>query len=362
MELMQANRQWSTRPDDERFTCLERMLAHFRTIRGESREVIVPSRRVHCLPDDDNKGLMITGPNGHAYAPTHWSFGQLAQLAEAPAGYLRTLPSPIAADCVNYGLQFKRSVEDVGVLLQRNGDHVLRAATGPRYGRIWNSDIVAGLVDRFGDGVSGTWRVPGEFGKRVTVTTDNTTLFAGDRDMFVFLADEDHRIEIQNRRNGEPGSMARGFFVWNSEVGASTFGLATFLYDYVCCNRIVWGAAEYKEIRIRHTVSAPDRFLDEMRPALVAYANGSARTVTQAIEHARAARVADKLDDFLAQRFGKRMVDPLKAMHKAEEGRPIETVWDVATAATAYARSIAWQDERVALERKAGDLLEVAAA
>lgn len=361
MELFHANRQWSSRPDDERFTSLDAMLTHFAAIRQESRELVVPSRRIHCLPDPDNKGMMITGPNGHAYAPTHWSFGQMAQLAEAPAGYLRTLPSPIAADCINYGLQFKRNIEDVGVLLQRNHDNVLRAATGPRYGRIWNEEIVRGLVDRFGDGVTGNWRVPGEFGVRVDVTKENTTLYAGDRDMFVFLADEDHRIEIPNRRNGQAGSMARGFFVWNSEVGSSTFGLATFLYDYVCCNRIVWGAAEYKEVRIRHTVSAPDKFMDEMRPALISYANSSARTITDAIEQAREARVADQLDDFLASRFGKRMVEPLKAIHKAEEDRPIETVWDVTTAATAYARSISWQDERVAMERKAGDLLELAA-
>src|SRR5436309_2315096 len=92
----------------------------------------------------------------------------------------------------------------------------MRAVTGPRYGRIWNENVVEAMATRFGDGVTGDWRVPGEFGKRVEVTKDNTTLFAGDRDMFVFLADEDHRIEIPNRRNGQPGSLARGFFCWNS--------------------------------------------------------------------------------------------------------------------------------------------------
>ena len=63
------------------------------------------------------------------------------------------------------------------------------------------------------------------------------------------------------------------------------------------------------------------------------------------------------MDDFLANRFGKRLVEPLKVVHKAEENRSIETRWDAATAATAYARSISYQDERVEMERKAGDLL-----
>jgi hypothetical protein len=109
---------------------------------------------------------------------------------------------------------------------------------------------VDALVDRFGDGVTGTWRVPGEFGNRVTVTKDNTTLYASDRDMFVFLADEENRIELPGRRAGRSGSFARGFFVWNNEVGKTSLGAGFFLFDYVCSNRIVWGADQYTEVRI----------------------------------------------------------------------------------------------------------------
>src|SRR3990167_8667042 len=119
--LTQASKQWSSRPADERFLSLLDMQSHFDHIRENSREVVVSSRRIQAEPAEDNKDLVITGPNGHAYGLTHWAFGQLAQLGDAPAGYLRTLPAPIAADCVNYGLQFKRSIEDVGVLLYKNG-------------------------------------------------------------------------------------------------------------------------------------------------------------------------------------------------------------------------------------------------
>lgn len=360
MELMQASNQWATRPSDERFTSLIDMADHFRHLRTISREVVVPTNKIECQPTSDNKGLVLVGPNGNAYAPTHWAFGQLAQRAEAPAGYLRTLPSPMAADCLNYGLQYKRNIEEVGVLLTKNGSSVLRAATGPKYGRIWNDDVVSALVNTVGDGITGNWKVPGEFGKAVQVTKANTTLFAGDRDFFVFLADEEHRITIPNRRNGQSGSMARGFFCWNSEVGSQTFGLATFLFDYVCCNRIVWGAEEYKELKIRHTVAAPERFLEEIQPALLTYANGSSKTIVDAVTAAQAKRL-DNVDDFLANRFGKRMVSNLKAVHMLEEDRPIETIWDVTTAATAYAKGISFQDDRVDLERKAGEIMKLAA-
>lgn len=361
--LTQASHQWATRPADERFLSLHDMADHFDAIRSQSRATVVPSRRLTVAPAEDNRGLSVLGPNGHAYDPTHWAFGQLAERAGAPAGYLRTLPAPIAADALNYGLQFKRDMEDIGVLLQRNGTSTLRAVTGPQYGRIWNADITHHLISRFGDGVTGEWRVPGEFRQQVEVTKENTTLYAGDRDMFVFLANEENRIDLPNRRDGKPGSVARGFFTWNSEVGSSTYGMATFIYDYTCSNRMVWGAAEYKELRVRHTAGAPDRFMDEIRPALEAYANSSAKSITDAIENARRARIDGsdgQLEEFLSKRFGKRMAPVLAATHIAEEGRPIETLWDAATAVTAYARNIGYQDERVALERKAGELLDLA--
>jgi hypothetical protein len=364
VELMKASNQWSTRPDDERFVSLFDMRDHFDNVRNCSRETVVNSRKIEAQPDpaDPHKGLTIVGPSAVPYAPTHWAFGQLAQLAEAPGGYLRTIPAPIAADCINYGLKFKRNIEDVGLLLYKNGHSTLRAATGPRYGRIWNADILNTLTKRIGDGVTGEWKVPGEFGKAVEVTKENTTLYASDRDMFVFLCDEENKIEIPNRRNGKSGLMSRGFFLWNSEVGDKTFGLGTFLFDYVCCNRIVWGASDYQEIKIRHTASAPDKWLDEVTPALLSYANASSNTIVDGIKAAQAAAIApDKLDAFLANRFGKRLVDPIKMVHATEEGRPIETAWDVTTAVTAYARGLGQTDKRLELERSAGEIMKLAA-
>ena len=355
--LMNASHQWATRPDEERFTSLLDMHATMVEQRACSRAAVVPTRHIQVIPDDDNKGLMIAGPAGASYAPTNAAFGQLATLAQAPAGYLRTLPSPIAADALNYGFQFARDVEDVGLLLYKNGAPILRAATGPLYGRTWNSDIVGGLIKQFGDGVSGDWRVPGEFGKAVEVSKANTTLYASDRDMFVFLADEVNRIEIPGRRDGRTGSMARGFFVWNSETGGSTFGVKTFLFDYVCCNRIVWGADGVEEFKLRHTASAPVRFLEEITPALQQMARSSETSIIRSIEDARSHRL-DNVGDFLAKRYGPRVAQRIDAAHMADEGRPMETRWDVVTGVTAYARQMPYQSDRVDIETDAGKLLQ----
>ena len=357
--LTQASKQWATRPAEERFTSLPGMLAMLETQRAISRAAVVSSRKLRAVPLDDNQGLVIEGPNGHGYAPTHWSFGQAATLTGAPAGYLRALPAPLAADCLNYGFQVDRSAQDIGVLLSNQGTPQLRAVTGPRYGRIWNDDVVRELIDRFGDGVTGDFKVPGTWGRPLDqVDIKNTTLYAGDRDMFVFLADENNRIELPGRRDGKTGELARGFFVSNSETGAGTLRVKTFLFDYVCANRIVWGAHELEDIAIRHTASAPDRFIDEVAPALLAYSNAAAGNINQVLRGAQASKI-DKVDKFLAGRFGPRIAQRIERAHVMDEGRPIETIWDAVTGATAYARSIPWTSERVELETLAGDMLEL---
>lgn len=363
--LMKASRQWAMRPSDQRFTSLLDMERYCSRMRDLSTGRVVSSRRIEAAPvEGDSGGLRVLGPEGAGAFATHWSFGQLAQRAGAGTGVglLRDLPGALAADCINYLLRFKRDVEEIGVLLTGEQEDIqLRAVTGPNYGRVWDADIVKALVGRFGDGVTGDFKVPGEFGHAVDVTKANTTLFASDRDMFVFLADEKNRIEIPNRRNGEKGTLARGFFVWNSEVGKTSYGIAMFLFDYVCCNRIVWGAQDYQEIRGLHTAGAPDRWLERVAPAIEAYANASATPVIAAIEAAQAKKV-DDIEKFLANRnFNKTEIVNIKAAHLADEGRPMETLWDVTTGVTAYARNLPYQDARVGIERRAGEIMDLAA-
>ena len=364
--LTAASQQWASRPADERFANLYDMQASMTRLRGASTNDVVSNRKIQLFPGgDDRRSLRIRTEGGAldglVMEPTHKSFGQICSLASpgnSPAAYFRdsNLTSDYIADCLNHNFRFNREVESVGLLgtVLDNTQADLRAATGPNYGRIWNSEICDALVNQFGDGVNGKFRVPGEFGQRVAIDKKNTTLYASDRDMFVFLADEENRIEVAGRQ------LARGFFVWNSEVGDTTLGLGFFLFDYVCCNRMVWGADQYTEVRVRHTKGAPDRWLEEVQPVLIEYANGSAAPVVEAIETARQRKLGDDEDAFIAARFGKRMVEPLKAISMTEEGHPIENILDLVVAATAHARSIPNTNDRIEVERTAGALLQAA--
>ena len=80
----------------------------------------------------------------------------------------------------------------------------------------------------------------------------------------------------------------------NSEVGSATLSISTFLFDYVCCNRIVWGAQDVKRINIRHTSGAPWRFVEEVAPALAEYAQSSTKGIMDAIKQAKAKQLGAK--------------------------------------------------------------------
>ena len=369
--LMQATRQWASRPDDQRFTSVLEMLAYKEHIKSRSKRSPLANRDIEVRPvggtDHWDVEAIVKGREDKPVQISHWAFGQLASLSNVPASYLRDgLPAKLVSENLDWGLHYRRPVEDLSVYFQsfpnpctlHEPGLFMAAANGPKFGMLWDADILLDVYNKFDLSL---WTVPGEFGKAVAVDRSNTTLYASDHDMWMFLADETRRLNVANRRDGQAGSLARGFYISNSEVGASRFVLGMFLFDYVCCNRIVWGADQYTEIRIRHTKGAPDRWLEEVTPVLNEYAQGSAKPVVQAIEDARTKRVDDDLTAFLAKHFGKHMAPAIAAIHETEEGRPIETLWDVTVAATAHARSVKNTDKRLEIERAAGELLKLAA-
>jgi hypothetical protein len=123
----------------------------------------------------------------------------------------------------------------------------------------------------------------------------------------------------------------------------------------------VWGAEGYKELRIRHTSGAPDRYLFEVAPALVRYAESSTQPIIDTVKAAQAKKL-DDVDEYLLRRFSKGQVTGIKLAHMEDEGRPIETVWDAVNGATAFARNLPHQDTRVAIERTAGAMMDKLAA
>jgi len=366
--------EWFKRPDDERFLSLDALAEMVRGRAERSRTRVVDSALIHVeasRTDSERLSLMLPGAEAPV-APTHWSFGQLATLVGAPSAYLRQLPAALAGINLQYGLTSHRA-EQIKTMEIADDRVELRAVTGPDYGRIFDHELVEAVQRIAGNGTGDTrWKVPGvldwstgTYNPRVDITKDTTTLYASDRDVFLFLVDDLNPIEAGKLADGSPDLYFRGFYCWNSEVGAKTLGMASFYLRAVCQNRNLWGVEDFEEITIRHSKHAASRFANEAAPALMNFANSSPMPFLGGIKTARE-RVVAKSDedrtDFLRKRgFSRaesgRIIDTVLA----EEGKPPETIFDFVQGITAVARAKPHQDARLDLEGKAKRLLDRAA-
>lgn len=366
--------EWFSRPDDERYLNLTELhdtvrsraeRAHARTV--ESRAVRVEARR-----DDAERLSLIVPGRDEPISPTHWSFGQLCSLVSVPASYMRQLPAPLAGINLQHGLLSHRA-ELVKTLEADDGRMELRAVTGPDYGRIWDHELVAAVMKIAGNGTGDTrWKVPGVLdwatmmhNPLVDITKDTTTLYASDRDVFLFLVDDTHPIEAGRLSNGDPDLYFRGFYAWNSEVGSKTLGIASFYLRAVCQNRNLWGVEGFEEISIRHSKFAAQRFAHEAAPALTSFANSSPAPFVAGIRAAREriiARTDEDRESFLRRRgFSKPETAKIIETVLNEEGRKPESIFDFVQGITALARGKTNQDVRLDLESKARKLMERAA-
>ncbi|MBA17297.1 MAG: DUF932 domain-containing protein [Sphingomonas sp.] len=366
--------EWFSRPADERYLSLSELARSVRDRADRSRTRVVESALIHVEAnrnDPERLALILPGTDA-AIAPTHWSFGQLAGLVGAPAAYLRQLPAPLAAINLQYGLTSNRA-EQIKTLETDDGRTELRAVTGPDYGRIFDAELVEAVQRIAGNGTGDTrWKVPGVldwstgiYNPRIDITKDTTTLYASDRDVFLFLVDDLNPIEAGRLPDGSPDLYFRGFYCWNSEVGAKTLGMASFYLRAVCQNRNLWGVEDFEEITIRHSKYAANRFAHEAAPALLNFANSSPLPFVNGIKAAReriVARTDEDRTDFLRRRgFSKAETGKIIDRVLAEEGRPPESIFDFVQGITAVARDKPHQDARLDMEGKAKKLLDRAA-
>jgi len=380
---MTASNQWATRPPDERFWNLSDMhkrVTRYRQEAQESKNVLLSDMHVEA----DSNDLTVVGKAGVPVKFTHWSFGQLSNLVGAPASYLRKLPPGLAADCLNKGLQTVDADKRVKLLLNVNGDRHLRAATGPDYARIWNCTITPRLLDLESQG----WRVPparpNGSGVETRIATEEDCLknrmpglgikpgdviapaglYASDKDMFAFMVNEDREIG-----NGRGGSLFRGFFVGNSEVGDKAFWLIRFLYNAVCGNHIVWGAEKVSEIKVVHRGNKANAKAAASLGITIKHYADSANEETKVIERAMSMPLGADMTEVVDYLFGKKIAGRkvLQAAYVAAEEHPEDsgesspnTVWGMTQGLTRVSQESAFADSRVAIDMAAGKVLQMA--
>ncbi len=255
-----AQSQWFNRPEDERFSSLQALHANALKDRQESAEKTIPVADVRVKVAPDGKALQVNGRTNAAHL-THYSFSQLASIAGAPAGYMRKLPAPLAAECIQHGLttiaeEMRRSGHKLYLRADRGQDGApvldtltAKAITSPDYARIYDHELVERLI-RVQD-AHPKWHLPLDW--------NNTPsgAFRGDRDMFVLMVDggsivEDPTIRTDSSQGAMARAMFRGMILRNSEVGHCALTLMTFQFRFVCGNLMIWGAENVRTIRRRH--------------------------------------------------------------------------------------------------------------
>jgi hypothetical protein len=260
--LIAASSQWANRPADERFWDLASMRAACADSRNGCRTATIPFRRLEAVVTPGGE-VGITGPEGNPARFTNYAFGQFCSSIGAPASYLRELPAGLAADCVNLGIRKRAGADatDRELLLHQNGGLTVRASLSQKYDRVWDDDVCAMLQGldgwrppagrHMGQGPSRPATVddilPGQINISVGSQIGPSGLYASDHDMFAFLVAPDRVIS-----DGAGGSLMRGIFVRNSEVGDASLSVTFFLMQAVCGNHIVWNATGVHEIKVRH--------------------------------------------------------------------------------------------------------------
>jgi hypothetical protein len=376
MELFKASQQWSTRPDDEKFndlqTAYEQSLAYAKSSR-EKEDVDPATLRVEAY----NSEVQLVGKGNEPATLTNWAFGQLAARIEAPASYLRKLPATLAVQNINHGLKTRYTDpnERVNLLVHANGGLVVRALTSEKYARIWNHDLLRRMLDypQYG------WNTPVAFeymnanipiyvgGRR----TREKTIYVSDHDMFVFLVNNNNRIN----EPGNPEGLGRGFFVENSEVGASKLRITTFLYRFICSNHIVWGAKDVSEIALRHVGKVRGRIhqmFDRLHIELNRYANESVSDIEAKIRTAKSTIIAAHQEQVIDTIFANlkkagapvsrkqlEAAQTLAIANESTDGKP-NSIWGMAQGLTRLSQDQPFADVRLKMDEAAGRLIDMA--
>lgn len=394
--LYAANYQWANRPDDERFSSLQEMLIATKRYADAATTAKANIGDLRVEADSATDNLHLVGTTGKYAKMTHYSFGQLARFAKAPADYLRGLAPTLAAQNINYGLKRAgdgHSENKLSLLFHRNGDLVTRAITSDSYDRVWNWEVIQKIQERLG----GTgWRVPparpareGQAGTRVATAADvlpnqgdfglrikegdliaPAGLYASDHDMFAFLVNQDQPIFDGQKL------LNRGVFIQNSEVGDCSLRFKLFTYDNVCGNHIVWGVGKVTEIAVRHVKNAEVKNGKTLQSALAKWNIISTEVPDQkvmeaTIAKARVTEVGATKEEVLEALFGFAKTKSLNLLTRstldaaydlAEQtpryGSP-RSVWGMVNGLTEFSQG-GHTDTRTELDTQAGKLMEIA--
>jgi hypothetical protein len=356
MELFTACNNWTNRPDDERFKTMRELLQYCKWKRQHAKTAeAVPMNGIRMVVDAGD--LLAIGDSGTKTRLTNHAFGQLCSKTRTIPKSVFDLETEMVMDILNYRIRKYRSeLRDANMLfhMEDGKDLLCRAFTGTGYTRVWDYQIVEWVMPLMDKG----WKVP----PALTDKEKPSGLYASDRDLFIFLVNEDNRIN-----DGTDEGIARGFFLGNSEVGGTAASLTSFLYRFICGNHIVWGAEDVKRFSVRHVGDANTKVREQLESELSEYANSGVRELEANIRKMRSYELG-KTADAVEDRVFKARILPRKtiraALNKAQlfediDGSPF-SAWGLAQGVTRLAREEVFANKRTGMDTASGHILSLA--
>lgn len=365
--LQMASSQLASRPDEEHFPDFASLLADARASRDQSTDIHVDDERVLFTESGVDVGL----PDNAVL--TRYALEQAAILSGVPVNVLPKLSRKTAAQVLNETFPRDHNGEDARRWLVRNRDGQInvRAVLTQQYRRIWDAEVLE-AVERWilADSVGWTPAMP-----EINTDTEGTNikgnrkpaLFRSDRDSFAFF------MSPRESDGGDFGGLRRGVYVYNSEVGARSFGFSTFYFRGMCANFLIWDATQVKERKVRHVGEARLAFdelvqyLKEQSPVLsdaelqrfrkaqaTPFRLAPATTATETWEDRAELKLRGTYKLTEAQAHG-----AVESMTLPEnEGTNAGSIWAVVNGLTSYSKRLSFAGDRTTVQKVAGQVME----
>lgn len=342
--LTRAHEELFRRTPDETFETLPALWEHCHAERERSTDRWRPPQTMRPVAEEGRLVLDL-GEDNEPFRLNDWSFTQLCGLA----GVSKETVNRVSADTASR--IFRETLPPGNKPLQVfTEDDLIRSIHGHSYTRLHNADLVTMLREFATD-----FQPP----QRAAVGgPDNagggTGLYCGEQDLFCFLIDPTGWAEIDGQ------AFAPGFYVWNSEVGKRSVGIATFWFQAVCRNHIIWDATEVVEFTRKHTGKVGEalgdirRIVEQLVEKRDARKDGFAAVIKKAMEQT----IGDDAEEAtkalgragVTRTLAKRAVEAA-----AEHGR--FTIFAVVDALTRIARELPNAGDRTDADQKAAGLL-----
>jgi hypothetical protein len=382
--LVQAHNEWRTRPIDQRFWNVQELAEATKKVRENSVTTEVPLQSLTVIPtSEDEISLQSNDGNNEVLsqvqARLNWfSANRLANEVKAPSAYLRTLPTVLAAKCLNHGIQ-QSERRNVNLLLHRNGVLTTRAITSDKYARIWNDTICGLLLPLVEQG----WRNPPAYGDVRAATREDlmpcsrirvgdmigpSGLYASDKDMFAFLVNPTNPIEDRGSR-GARNILYRGFITWNSEVGDKSYGCMGFLFNSVCGNHIIWDATEIFKTEARHVGHVGWKVRNNFEYNVPRFLEMSGNKMEERIKKSREYKLGNNKNevlDVVFKKMGLLTLDEANSSYELAVANPQDsldaapyTAWGFVQGLTRMSQSVKFADKRAGLELVGGKILRL---